>query len=132
MLIDRVVSCLKDEFVQRGSHDDFEKLKVFLLGQAEIPYSELARDMCATEGSLKVVIHRLRKRYRILFLETDRGDRRRPSGGRFRNSLSACRAPAKRLTCGMQRARLHLSISDCSRLLRAFEQGAQTKWDRFA
>ncbi len=67
-LLDRVVGCLREEFVQHGSLADFEKLKVFLLGQAEIPYAELARDMDATEGSLKVAIHRLRKRYRALFL----------------------------------------------------------------
>jgi RNA polymerase sigma-70 factor (ECF subfamily) len=67
VLIDRVVSCLRDEFVQHGSLRDFEKLKVFLLGQAEIPYSELAREMGEREGRLKVLIHRLRKRYRILF-----------------------------------------------------------------
>ena len=69
VLIDRVVSCLRDEFVQHGSLDDFEKLKVFLLGQADIPYLELASDMGSTEGRLKVAIHRLRKRYRILFLK---------------------------------------------------------------
>ncbi len=68
VLIDRVVSRLRDEFVLHGRLDDFEKLKVFLLGQAEIPYIELARDTGTTEGRLKVVIHRLRKRYRILFL----------------------------------------------------------------
>ncbi len=67
VLIDRVVSCLKDEFVQHGSLADFEKLKVFLLGQSEVPYIELAREMGATEGRIKVVVHRLRKRYRILF-----------------------------------------------------------------
>ena len=48
---------------------DFEKLKVFLLGQAEVPYAELAREMGASEGRLKVAIHRLRKRYRVLFLK---------------------------------------------------------------
>ena len=68
MLLDRTVSCLRDEFTQHGSLDDFEKLKVFLLGQAEVPYAELARDMGAAEGTLKVAIHRLRKRYRALFL----------------------------------------------------------------
>jgi RNA polymerase sigma-70 factor (ECF subfamily) len=67
VLIDRAVSCLRHEFVQHGSLDDFEKLKVFLLGQANIPYSDLARDMGGTEGRLKVLIHRLRKRYRVLF-----------------------------------------------------------------
>jgi RNA polymerase sigma factor (sigma-70 family) len=69
VLLDRAVSCLRDEFVQHGSLDDFEKLKVFLLGHAEIPYAELARDMGATEGGLKVAIHRLRKRYRVLFMK---------------------------------------------------------------
>ncbi len=68
MLLDRTVSCLRDEFIQHGSLDDFEKLKVFLLGQAEVPYAQLAREMGATEGGLKVAIHRLRKRYRFLFL----------------------------------------------------------------
>ena len=68
VLLDRVVSCLREEFVQHGNVADFEKLKVFLLGQAEIPYAELARNMGGTEGGLKVAIHRLRKRYRVLFL----------------------------------------------------------------
>ena len=68
MLLDRAVSSLRDEFTQHGSPGDFEKLKVFLLGQAEVPYAELAREMGATEGGLKVAIHRLRKRYRVLFL----------------------------------------------------------------
>jgi RNA polymerase sigma factor (sigma-70 family) len=66
-LLDRAVSTLRDEFTQHGSPGDFERLKVFLLGQGEVPYSELARELGATEGSLKVTIHRLRKRYRVLF-----------------------------------------------------------------
>lgn len=68
VLLDRVVSRLRDEFTRHGSHGDFEKLKVFLLGQGEVPYAYLARELGATEGSLKVAIHRLRKRYRALFL----------------------------------------------------------------
>jgi RNA polymerase sigma factor (sigma-70 family) len=66
-LLDRAVSCLRDEFTRHGTPADFEKLKVFLLGQAEVPYAELAREMGASEGGLKVAIHRLRKRYRVLF-----------------------------------------------------------------
>ena len=68
MLLDRAVSCLREEFLQHGSLDDFDKLKEFLLGQAEVPYAELAREMGATEGGLKVAVYRLRKRYRVLFL----------------------------------------------------------------
>jgi hypothetical protein len=37
---------------------------VFLLGQAEVPQADLAREM----GGLKAAIHRLRKRYRVLFM----------------------------------------------------------------
>lgn len=69
MLLDRAVSRLEDEFTQHGSRRDFEKLKVFLLGQAEVPYADFAREMGASEGRLKVAIHRLRKRYRVLFLK---------------------------------------------------------------
>jgi RNA polymerase sigma-70 factor (ECF subfamily) len=42
-------------------------MKVFLLGQSEAPYADLAREMNTSEGALKVAIHRLRKRYRELF-----------------------------------------------------------------
>lgn len=66
-LLERVVSRLKDEYLQHGSPADFEKLKVFLLGQSEVPYATLAAEMGASEGGLKVAIHRLRKRYRVLF-----------------------------------------------------------------
>lgn len=66
-LLDRVVSRLRDEFTLHGRPSEFEKLKVLLLGQSEVPYAELAREMGASEGTLKVAIHRLRKRYRVLF-----------------------------------------------------------------
>jgi RNA polymerase sigma-70 factor (ECF subfamily) len=66
-LLDRTVSHLREEFAQHGNAADFEKLKIFLLGQAEVPYAQLALEMGATEGGLKVAIHRLRKRYRVLF-----------------------------------------------------------------
>src|SRR5258708_19190994 len=48
MLLDRAVSCLRDEFTQHGSLDDFEKLKVFLPGQPELPDAHLARHMAPT------------------------------------------------------------------------------------
>jgi RNA polymerase sigma factor (sigma-70 family) len=65
-LLDRVVSRLKKEYSQHGVPGDFEKLKVFLLGQPEVPYAQLAQEMGASEGGLKVAVHRLRKRYRVL------------------------------------------------------------------
>jgi RNA polymerase sigma factor (sigma-70 family) len=66
-MLDRVVETLRNEFVQHGRPEHFERLKVFLLGQSEAPYAALAREMNTSEGALKVAIHRLRKRYRELF-----------------------------------------------------------------
>ena len=66
-VLDRVVERLRNEFVQHGRSEHFERLKVFLLGQSDAPYAALAREMNTSEGALKVAIHRLRKRYRELF-----------------------------------------------------------------
>jgi predicted RNA-binding Zn ribbon-like protein len=66
-VLDRVVDRLRAEFVQHGRLDHFNRLKGFLLDQAETPYTALAREMGTSEGALKVAIHRLRKRYRDLF-----------------------------------------------------------------
>jgi RNA polymerase sigma-70 factor (ECF subfamily) len=66
-VLDRVIDKLRDEFVQHGRLDHFNRLKIFLLDQAVTPYAELAREMGTSEGALKVAIHRLRKRYRDLF-----------------------------------------------------------------
>jgi RNA polymerase sigma-70 factor (ECF subfamily) len=66
-LLDGVMDKLRDEFVQHGRLDDFNRLKLFLLDQGDTPYAVLAREMDRSEGALKVAIHRLRKRYRDLF-----------------------------------------------------------------
>jgi RNA polymerase sigma factor (sigma-70 family) len=66
-VLERVVEKLRQEFVQHGRPEHFERLKVFLLGQSDAPYAALAREMNTSEGALKVAIHRLRKRYRELF-----------------------------------------------------------------
>jgi RNA polymerase sigma factor (sigma-70 family) len=66
-VLDRVMDRLRAEFVQHGRVDHFNRLKAFLLDQAEAPYAALAREMGTSEGALKVAIHRLRKRYRDLF-----------------------------------------------------------------
>jgi RNA polymerase sigma-70 factor (ECF subfamily) len=66
-MLDRVVERLRNEFVQHGRAEHFERLKMFLLGQSDAPYGALAREMNTSEGALKVAIHRLRKRYRDLF-----------------------------------------------------------------
>ena len=65
-VLDRVVERLRNEFVRHGRLEDFERLKVFLLGHSDAPYAALASEMKTSEGALKVAIHRLRKRYREL------------------------------------------------------------------
>jgi len=66
-VLDRVVEKLREDFVQHGRPEHFDRLKVFLLGQSDAPYAALAGEMNTSEGALKVAIHRLRKRYRELF-----------------------------------------------------------------
>ena len=66
-VLDRVVEKLRTEFVRHGSPEEFDQLKVFLLGRSDAPYAALALEMNTSEGALKVAIHRLRKRYRELF-----------------------------------------------------------------
>ena len=66
-VLDRVVEKLREEFVRHGRPEHFERLKVFLLGKSDAPYTALALEMKTSEGALKVAIHRLRKRYRDLF-----------------------------------------------------------------
>jgi RNA polymerase sigma-70 factor (ECF subfamily) len=66
-VLDRVVERLRNEFLQQGRPEHFERLKMFLLGQSDAPYAAMAREMNTSEGALKVAIHRFRKRYRELF-----------------------------------------------------------------
>src|SRR5580698_6237397 len=65
-LLERVVARLRDEFIRHGRLEDFNKLKVCLQGDSDVPQSELARQLGTTEGALKTAIHRLRRRYRDL------------------------------------------------------------------
>jgi RNA polymerase sigma-70 factor (ECF subfamily) len=67
LMLERVIDRLRTEFVEQGRLDHFDRLKVFLVDQADTPYAALAREMGTSEGALKVAIHRLRKRYRDLF-----------------------------------------------------------------
>jgi len=64
-LLDQVLNRLAAEFVQDGRRELFELLKPCLLGEAQ-PYAMLASKLAMTEGSVKVAVHRLRRRYRQL------------------------------------------------------------------
>ena len=50
-LLDRVLDRLRGEFVRHGRLDHFNRLKLYLLGQQDVPYAELARQLETTEGA---------------------------------------------------------------------------------
>jgi RNA polymerase sigma-70 factor (ECF subfamily) len=44
-VLDRVVENLRNEFVQHGRSEHYERLKVFLPGQSDAPYAALAQEL---------------------------------------------------------------------------------------
>jgi len=66
-LLERVVTSLRDECDVEGKGDRFEKLKCYLsVGKGEIPYASASASLAMGEGTVRVLVHRLRKRYRQL------------------------------------------------------------------
>ena len=65
-VLERVVNLLREDFIRHGRLDHFNHLKVYLMGQSEVPYAELAKKLDMSESALKSGIHRFRKRYRDL------------------------------------------------------------------
>ena len=66
-LLERVITRLRDECVSGGKGDLFEQAKGFLMvGEAVIPYGQAAQTLGLDEGTVRVAVHRLRKRYREL------------------------------------------------------------------
>ncbi len=67
VLLKCVLHQLGEEFSSNGKTDEFEGLKKFLtMGRGEIPYEEAATDLGMKATALRVAVHRLRKRYRVL------------------------------------------------------------------
>lgn len=69
-LLERAITRLKTEFESVGKLDSFHILKSFLpLEPHNSSYKESAERLSTSEGALKVAVHRLRKRYRIILEE---------------------------------------------------------------
>ncbi len=68
-LLDRVLERLEAEFRVGGKSQLFERLRDFLLGNREATYQEAGARLGMSEGAIKVAVHRMRQRYRELFLE---------------------------------------------------------------
>lgn len=67
-LIRRVNDQVRQVFEREGRIAQFDRLKQFLPGnESGLPWARVARELGFTEGSLRVTIHRLRRRYRELF-----------------------------------------------------------------
>ena len=69
-LLAKVIERLQAECVADGKAKVFEQLKVFLAaGKGESAPSEVAKALGMEEGAVRVAVHRLRKRYRVLLRE---------------------------------------------------------------
>src|SRR5262249_33341116 len=66
-LLARVEERLHAETVQEGKEAQFDRLKHCLTpGDRGVAYRVLAADLETTEGAIKVAVHRLRQRFRVL------------------------------------------------------------------
>src|SRR5262249_14983802 len=69
-LLDRVVARLRDEWIEAGKGEQFEALKPVLTGEPlDETYAQLGARLNMSEGSIKVTVHRLRRRIRALLQE---------------------------------------------------------------
>ncbi len=66
-LLNKVILRLQEEQRTTGSIAQFETLKIFLtVGKGAMPYAEAAQQLSLDERAVRVVVHRMRKRYRQL------------------------------------------------------------------
>lgn len=64
-VIEKALDQMQFEFEGSSKGKQFEALKVFLTGDSQLPsYLEVAQKLKTSEGAVKVMIHRLRKRFR--------------------------------------------------------------------
>jgi RNA polymerase sigma factor (sigma-70 family) len=71
-LIDEVMTRLGEEYAAQGKQSTFEALKPFLEtinSRASLSYEQAAKALKVSVGSVKTLIHRLRKRYTFLLRE---------------------------------------------------------------
>ena len=69
-LLERTLARLSREFEAAGKRPLFARLEGYLTGEQEtLPYSELASELGMSQGAVKVMIHRLRRRFGALLRE---------------------------------------------------------------
>jgi len=66
-LLARALARLDREMIQHGKREDFVVLRRYLLGDApQLSYGDAAIQLGASAGSIKVAVHRMRRRFRDL------------------------------------------------------------------
>lgn len=69
-LLEHATRRLEEEYVAKGRDLAFHKLKDFLLEKGkDHPYQEVARELGVTEDRVRVLVHRMRGRFRELVRE---------------------------------------------------------------
>jgi len=69
-LLDQVMARLERQFANDGKQVQFERLKLFIIGQHEgATYAEAAEALGTTAAAAKMAVHRMRRRYRRLLRE---------------------------------------------------------------
>ncbi len=69
-LLERVLARLRDQCVAESKSTLFDQAKGYLMvGRDAIPYPDAAKNLNMDEGTVRVAVHRLRKRYRELLRE---------------------------------------------------------------
>ena len=62
-LLRQTLGRLRDEMDDPESRERFHRLSPFLTGGADVRYRQVAGDLGMTEGSVKVAVHRMRRRF---------------------------------------------------------------------
>jgi RNA polymerase sigma-70 factor (ECF subfamily) len=69
-ILHRALTRLRQEFVDAGRKTEFEQLEHYLTGsEPRIPYQDAAERLVTTEGAVKKLVYRLRRRYGQLLRE---------------------------------------------------------------
>ena len=69
-LLERTLASLREEFERAGKAREYECLREFLTAErGEIAYAAVAARLGTTEGTARVAVHRLRRRFREVYRE---------------------------------------------------------------
>jgi RNA polymerase sigma factor (sigma-70 family) len=69
-ILERAMARLRHEFAASGRTVEFEQLEAYLTGsEPKAPYQSAAERLGTTEGAIKKMVHRLRRRYGLLLRE---------------------------------------------------------------